>query len=994
MGSKARQFANLLGADGKIPLTRFADELDNIGLVSIPEQRGLSYTDVLDVSGLPKISLEILATAAAQTSSVIFDILTTVDDDGYYVGDINQTDLAVNEPRRFGMSSQDALEYYSWSAGGSVSETVATRSQALLNRVVAAHAADPDGGYDAFFTTTGRAADTPLISADSDGNISLVNDLTVSNNLAVTGNADFNSTEYMKVPVGTTEQRPSSPAVGHLRYNTSFGRLEQYTGDGWVAIDTPPTITSLAYSGGLLGADPAGGETITLTGTNFQSGANVTFGGTAAGSVTVNSSTSITATTPAKTAGDYDVVVTNANGLAATLQNGISYNGLPAFTTPAGQIGNDLAPNTTISTITIVAAEPDGGSLSYSITSGAVPTGLVLDSDGTIDGTTPDLSSTTTYNFTVTATDDENQTNSRAFNLVVLRKIYAYNIPQSLMFNDDDSQYLTWTPESAGNRKTWTWSGWVKRGNLGLVSDAVLFCAGSDDANKTLIRINTSEQLRYVHFDASSATDDVVTSQVFRDLSSWYHIVVAVDTTDGTESNRVKMYVNGVEVTSFATSNYPTSSFDTDISATHTHRIGQNVTTSQNFDGYLTEINFIDGQALTPTSFGETYNDVWIPKAYDGSYGTNGFYLPMTNDTSVEAFNTVTWYGDGTVSKDINGVGFEPDFVWIKERTSTSSHHVYDQVRGIPNALYPESNTGESTSGSQITSFNSDGFTIDGGGGINQDGQNYVAWCWKAGDSNVSNTDGSITTTIRANQTYGFSILTWVATDDVATLGHGLGVAPDMVIFKNRDAQESWIVYHSGIPNEFFRLEANNAGSAAGSSLFNSQQPTSSVIHVGGDNATNGAAGADFVAYAWAETAGYSAFGTYQGTDDTNGPTITTGFRPAFILIKCVTLNESWSIIDNTRDTVSPHTKYLLADVSNVEGDTSANGIQFTDTGFKLVGGDDRINGSAGGAQTYIYAAFADTRDNAFWRDESGNNNDWQPVNTGAYRVTTDTPTE
>jgi hypothetical protein len=800
------------------------------------------------------------------------------------------------------------------------------------------------------------------------------------------------SGSYVKVPVGTTEERPGSPEVGHIRFNTTFGRLEQYVTDGWRAVDTPPTVTSLAYSGGLLGADPAGGETVTITGTNFQAGANVTIGGTAAASVTVNSSTTITATTPAKTAGDYDVVVTNSNGLAATLQNGISFNGLPAFTTPAGQIGNDLSPNTTISTITIVAAEPDGGTLSYSITSGAVPTGLTFDSDGTIDGTTPDLSSTTTYNFTVTATDDENQTNSRAFNLVVLRKIYAYSIAQSLMFDDGDSQYLTRTPASDGNRRTWTWSGWVKRSGLGTAQKMFAFgTPGTSEAGWTFQTNNTVEFYQY----ASGYQMQLVTTQVFRDVSGWYHIVVAVDTTQATASNRAKIYVNGVQITSFSTETYPSQNLDTFVnSSSHPNYISHLLGQTNYLDGYLTEVHLIDGQALTPTSFGETYNDVWIPKAYDGSYGTNGFYLPMTNDTSVEAFNTVTWYGDGTVSKDINGVGFEPDFVWIKERTSTSSHHVYDQVRGIPNALYPESNTGESTSGSQITSFNSDGFTIDGGGGINQDGQNYVAWCWKAGDSNVSNTDGSITTTIRANQTYGFSILTWVATDDVATLGHGLGVAPDMVIFKNRDAQESWIVYHSGIPNEFFRLEANNAGSAAGSSLFNSQQPTSSVIHVGGDNAVNGAAGADFVAYAWAETAGYSAFGTYQGTDDTDGPTITTGFKPAFILIKCVTLNESWSIIDNTRDTVSPHTKYLLADLSNVEGDTSANGIQFTDTGFKLVGGDDRINGSAGGAQTYIYAAFADTRDNAFWRDESGNNNDWQPVNTGAYRVTTDTPTE
>ena len=191
---------------------------------------------------------------------------------------------------------------------------------------------------------------------------------------------DFDG-QFIRVPHGTTAERPSSPAGGYMRFNTSIGTLEQYNTNinNWAAIDSPPIVTTLAYSGSVTATDPAGGETITISGSNFQSGVVITIGGTSATSVTLVSSSSITFVTPAKTAGDYDVVVTNANGLAATLSNGISYNGTPSFTTAAGNVGS-LFNTEAMSTITIVAAEPDGGTLAYSVTSGALPTGVSLGS--------------------------------------------------------------------------------------------------------------------------------------------------------------------------------------------------------------------------------------------------------------------------------------------------------------------------------------------------------------------------------------------------------------------------------------------------------------------------------------------------------------------------------------------------------------------------------------------------------------------------------------
>ena len=807
------------------------------------------------------------------------------------------------------------------------------------------------------------------------------------------GNLEFTG-EYIKVPVGTTAERPGSPAAGHIRFNTDFGRLEQYASDGWKAVDTPPTATSLAYSGGLLAADPAGGETIVITGTNFQTGANVTIGDTAASSVTVDSTTQITITTPAKTAGDYDVVVTNSNGLQATLQNGISYNGTPVFSTAAGKIGNDLPPNTAIQTITIVAAEPDGGTLAYSITSGALPAGLSLASDGDITGTTPDLSGTTTYNFTVTATDDENQTNSRAFNLVVLRKIYAYNIPQSLMFEEGDSQYLSQTPTSEGNRTTWTWSCWVKKTKTGGFFS--MFGSWVDSNNRGVFRFNSNDTITY-QLGISATFKSITTSAVFRDPSAWYHLVLKVDTTQATSSDRVKIYVNGVEQSVTGNVNdFHSQNVNTIFTDNLTRYIGGRVSSGsvENFfGGYMTEINLIDGQALTPTSFAESYNDVWVPKDYTGSYGTNGFHLPMTNDTYVEAFNTVTYIGNSSVI-DINGFGFQPDFVWIKNRDSgVDYHNLYDAVRG-PNLRIYSNGTNTEEAG-HLTSFNSDGFTLNtNNSNVNGSGTNYVAWCWKAGDSNVSNTDGSITTTVRANQTYGFSIVSYTGTEvSGETIGHGLDQAPDMVIIKRLNFTTNWRVYHSGLnggtspENYFLSLNSDNA-QASGSGLWNNTAPTSSVITLGSDNSVNGASD-PYIAYCWTEKTGYSKFGYYQGNGSTTGPIITTGFKPALVILKPVSAVDHWNLYDNTRDTTNPTNALLFPNRTNAEG--TGQDIEITDTGFQL---KNNNAGSNGNGTTYIYAAFADTREFAFWRDESGNNNDWQPVNTGAYRVTTDTPTE
>ncbi len=198
----------------------------------------------------------------------------------------------------------------------------------------------------------------------------------------------------------------------------------------------------------------------------------------------------------------------------------------------------------------------------------------------------------------------------------------GYEIDNSLRFNDGDSAYLSRTPSSASNRKTWTWSGWVKRSTLSTYQR--LFSASASGDNEHLIFRNTDD----LHFFSGDATADVKTNQLFRDVSAWYHIVLAVDTTDGTASNRVKLYLNGSEITSLATSTYPSQNADTGFNEAVAHSIGRSDSSGQYFDGYMSDVYLIDGQQLDSSYFGETNdNGVWIPKKYLGTYGTNGFFL-------------------------------------------------------------------------------------------------------------------------------------------------------------------------------------------------------------------------------------------------------------------------------------------------------------------------------------------------------------------------------
>jgi hypothetical protein len=460
--------------------------------------------------------------------------------------------------------------------------------------------------------------------------------------------------QFVRVPHGTTAQRPSSPASGYLRFNTTLGTLEQWNTNtnAWAAIDSPPIITSLAYTGSATAVDPAGGETITVTGTNFKSGAIITVDGTTAPTVSFVSSTTLTFTTPAKTAGDYDVVVTNPNGLAATLTAGISYNGIPTWTTSAGSLG-DISGGETMSTITVVASEPDGGTIGYSITSGALPAGVSLGSaNGQLTGTPTAPTATTTSNFTITATDDETQTTGRAFSLTVLRPVDAYSLGSSIMLDDSQSAKLERSFNGSGDRTQWTVSFWVKRTKS--QTARILYTRNSTGQDQGGIYF-ANNKLQYFDRTGNVNQGNVTTTEIFRDFDKYYHVVASLDASN----QQFKFYVNGVEktlTTTTAIANATHSLFRSGVTA-----IGYEPNASDYHAGNLSEFIVVEGQVLDQTAFGEFYNGVWVAKEYTGTFGSNyGFHLDFANSSDIgndvsgnsNHMTTVTGIGSEDVHKD------------------------------------------------------------------------------------------------------------------------------------------------------------------------------------------------------------------------------------------------------------------------------------------------------------------------------------------------------
>ena len=314
--------------------------------------------------------------------------------------------------------------------------------------------------------------------------------------------------------------------------------------------------------------------------------------------------------------------------------------------------------------------------------------------------------------------------------------------------------------------------------------------------------------------------------------------------------------------------------------------------------------------------------------------------------------DATTYTGTGASLAVTNTASFKPDFVWVKGRSGATDHALYDSVRGTTLDLVSNTTAAETTQSTGLTAFNTNGFTVGALAKMNTNTATYVGWQWQAGQgSTSSNTNGSITSTTSVNATAGFSIVTWTGNGTTgATIGHGLGIAPKMIIAKTRGIVQNWVVYRPEIGNSNVLL-LNSSSAAFADGAWNSTTPTSSVFTVNNGQGVNQAS-ATYVAYCFAEIAGFSKFNSYVGNGSADGTFVYTGFRPKFVMIKSSTAVDDWRMYDASRPSYNVIGGTLLADTAGAE--TTAAEIDFTSNGFKL-----RITTTPNAAQTYIYAAFA-----------------------------------
>ena len=339
-----------------------------------------------------------------------------------------------------------------------------------------------------------------------------------------------------------------------------------------------------------------------------------------------------------------------------------------------------------------------------------------------------------------------------------------------------------------------------------------------------------------------------------------------------------------------------------------------------------------------------------------------------TISKSTDYFNSKLYTGNATTDTAQTGIGFQPDWLWIKERGGTGAHILVDAVRGVSASSTPfiktNSTAGNVTSNTNdfIKSLDSDGFTLGADSyftDVNKNSSTYVAWNWKANGQGSSNTDGSINTTYTsANTTSGFSIVKWNGNGtNGATIGHGLGVAPKMVMVKSVSNSENWNVYHEDITsadNGNLYLNGSSSYANSGGNRWARSSISSSVFGLGSDGTTNGN-GQTYIAYCFTPKTGFSKFGKYTGTNSTDGPFVYTGFKPAWVLIRSAS-STNWAMYDSKRLGYNAGDAPLYADLNNAES-TDYSRIDFLSNGFKAITTSAQVNNDN---TTHIYAAFAE----------------------------------
>ena len=326
-----------------------------------------------------------------------------------------------------------------------------------------------------------------------------------------------------------------------------------------------------------------------------------------------------------------------------------------------------------------------------------------------------------------------------------------------------------------------------------------------------------------------------------------------------------------------------------------------------------------------------------------------------TVNKSSDYFNNKLYTGNGS-TQTISGVGHQPDLVWVKQRNGAAYHQLTDVLRGV-NSQSASNDTGLGASNACVTAFNSDGFALGSNGDVNGNTLTYASWNWKANGTGSANTAGSINSTVSVNTTSRFSIVKWAGSGSLATIGHGLGVVPKMIICKSV-VDGGWGTYHEATGNGrglFLNITGVGGTDVA---YWNNTSPTSSVFTVNFDGGTNREGGSDMIAYCFADVQGFSKFGSYIGNGNADGTFVYTGFKPALVIFKKTSGTGGWNMFDTKRDPFNVQDQILRANATNAEAsDSGYSDNDFLSNGFKLRQTWGEMNGSGA---TYIYMAFAE----------------------------------
>ena len=317
-------------------------------------------------------------------------------------------------------------------------------------------------------------------------------------------------------------------------------------------------------------------------------------------------------------------------------------------------------------------------------------------------------------------------------------------------------------------------------------------------------------------------------------------------------------------------------------------------------------------------------------------------------------FNPKIYTGTGS-SLALTGVGFQPDWTWIKNRSANDGHHLYDAVRGVQKRIRSDTTAAQATTPQGLTAFGTDGFTVGTEEDVNTNGENFASWNWKANGSGSANSDGSIYSTVSVDTTSGFSIVSYTGNGTLgATVGHGLGQTPGLFVTKRLSGTSSWGMYHQSTgAGGFMELNSNNA-LQSNAAYFNNTAPTSSVFSIGTDSINN-TSGSTYIGYCFAEKQGYSKFGKYTGNGNADGTFTYLGFKPAFVMIKRYDSGSlDWNMYDNKRLGYNGGDAPLFANLNNSESNDYGR-IDFLSNGFKIRTSNDQLANDGG---SFLYMAF------------------------------------